>query len=506
MRGKTWAVAGSQAALFEGGNAMRIASTKSKASGARPCRFIARFFLSLLALLVLFLATSVPVPAETSRSLEAEIERLKIIVEVKQQKIEALERQLQALRAQLKARRDREIVAQIQSQVEKLRRLRAKRPVMMEPLTAENLDALLEREIYERFSQEQFRGYEKLLKHLGLIPEKMDLRRFLGALMAEQVAGLYDDQTKKLYVSDRFDLEDTITRAILAHEICHALQDQNFDLLSSPIHDNSNDDRAVAALSVIEGDAMMLLSEYMGENLSWRILLELPKFLMMDQSHYAAAPRFLSQSLVFPYMQGMRFITECQLEWRLFGPGARDRLLRDFPRSTEQILHPRKYLGPGRDEPTEISLDRLTSAGLVPRCDQYSNVVGESAIRMMLSEHLPAGQAEAAAAGWDGDRLVFGGSLEGEYAMAWLSVWDTRGDAVEFAEALARYFKAQRSDLAEPAEGAPARGVWLSDKRGWVAVADRGRTVACAHSRRREMCERIMGELLSLAAEIRIVP
>ncbi|KPL09378.1 hypothetical protein AMJ85_06740 [candidate division BRC1 bacterium SM23_51] len=471
----------------------------------------------------MILASVTAVRAQTSPSAQqAEIERLKIIIEIKQERIEALERELASYREVRKAGRDRKIAAEIQSEVERLRGLTAKRPVETAPLTPEVLERLLDEAISDRYTEEQFRGWETMLKHLGLVPAEMQLRQFLRTLYSEQLAGLYNDKTKKLYVSDKFDFNSTIGKIILAHEICHALQDQHFDLTSSPLYLKTNDDRALAALSVVEGDAMLVMGEYWRENPSWRLLLELPRLLMMDQQQIACAPDFLTHSLLFPYMQGMTFITDCAVARRDWGPSimqyvvkpgeiewedtwfrVRNYLLQNYPRSTEQIIHPEKYYGANPDEPTDIALDALTTDGLIPSENRYNNVAGEFGIRSLLGEGLPVREAETAAAGWDGDRLVSGGQLDGAYAIAWLSVWDSPRDAREFADALARFFKAQRPELVEQTAD-PADNVWLADKRGSIAIARDEIRVAFVQATDREHAERILETLLSV--EVQLVP
>jgi hypothetical protein len=456
-------------------------------------RLAARIRCAVLAAAITMVAAATG-RAQTTSSLQAEIERLRIVVEVKQDRIEALERELADFRRQTKTSRDRKIVADIAREVERLRELRAKRPIEATPLTPAVLDKLLEKEIGDRYSDEQFRGWELMLKHLGLIPEAMELRLFIRALYAEQIAGIYDDDTKKLYVSDKFDLENTMAKVILAHEICHALQDQNFNLTSSPLHLKDNDDREAAALSVVEGDATILMADYLRENASWRLLLELPGLMTMDQKVLASAPKYVNDSLVFPYLQGMTFVMHFMIEW---GPEARDRLLRNLPRSTEQILHPEKYAGSQKDEPTDIALDTVTSSSLFPAGNHYSNVAGEAGVRFALAERLPEEQAETAAEGWDGDRIVFGGRPDGDYALAWLSIWDSNNDAWEFEMALKRYFKAQRPELAEQAD--KGEGVtWLADKIGSIAIVRKGDRVACVHSNDDKRTAGLLDAVLSI--------
>ncbi|MBM3336017.1 hypothetical protein FJY63_15265, partial [Candidatus Sumerlaeota bacterium] len=316
----------------------------------------------LLVAMVLAAVGSLCAQTSTTAQLQAEIEVLRIQLDVKQQRLEALERELARLQAQPAGARERKMIDEITRDVGRIRGLRAKAPIEFSTLTPEVLNRLLDEEIKGERATE-FQGYTVLLKHLGVIPRDMELEKFLRALLTEQIAGAYDDKTKKLYISDKFDLNSSVAKIILAHEICHALQDQHFNLTSSPLHMENNDDRALAALAVIEGDAMLLLGEYAREKASWKTLLELPRLLMMDQSQMASAPPFLYRSLVFPYLTGQTFVMQSIYEGHT---GTRNRILREMPRSTEQVLHSDKYFGLALDEPTEIALDELTSGGLIP--------------------------------------------------------------------------------------------------------------------------------------------
>ncbi len=416
---------------------------------------------------------------------QAQLARWKADVEAKQTRIEVLEQQIAALRKQLVNERDRRIVLEIQRTVEELRGLRAKQPLEMSYLTDAILNRLIDREIRDR--GDAFRGWELFMKHVGLVPREMNVEGFLRALYSEQVAGLYDDETKKLYLSEKFDITKTFSRVFLAHEICHALQDQHFNLTSSPIRLKTNDDRALAAAAVAEGDGMMLMAQYMAEQRSLRMLLELPGLMRIDQKMLSSAPSFFSQTLLFPYLYGNEFMRKCMEKW---GSQGRNRPFRFFPASTEQILHPEKYIGPNEDRPTEIDLARALSRRLIPRTNRYENVGGEFGIRCLLADRLSQREAERAAAGWDGDALVFGGRLDGPYVLAWLSVWDSEKDAEEFAEALKRFFQKQRKALKASEETDSA--LWMSDKQGEIAIVRDGERVACVHADTRERAERVL--------------
>src|SRR5690348_8469447 len=69
---------------------------------------------------------------------------------------------------------------------------------------------------------------EIVLKKFGLLPRDFDLHSFLIRLLQEQVAGYYDVKTKSMYLLDWLSADSQ--KPVLAHELTHALQDQNFDL------------------------------------------------------------------------------------------------------------------------------------------------------------------------------------------------------------------------------------------------------------------------------------
>ena len=74
------------------------------------------------------------------------------------------------------------------------------------------------------------RGTEALYKQLGLLPQDASLEDLYIELLTSQVAGLYDDETKHMYVISSSDQAGPVERFIYSHEYTHALTDQAFDL------------------------------------------------------------------------------------------------------------------------------------------------------------------------------------------------------------------------------------------------------------------------------------
>ncbi len=116
---------------------------------------------------------------------------------------------------------------------------------------------------------------ELVLKKFGLLPKDFNLQTFLVGLLEEQVAGYYDSKTKTVNMLDW--VEPDLQRPVLAHELTHALQDQSFGLdkwlkkdsedldtkKNLTADDITKDENSEARQAVVEGQAMVVLLDYM---------------------------------------------------------------------------------------------------------------------------------------------------------------------------------------------------------------------------------------------------
>lgn len=268
---------------------------------------------------------------------------------------------------------------------------------------------------------------------LGLVPGDLDLRELLLQVYTEQVAGFYDPDSTALFVMD--DQPAEALRTVLVHELVHAVQDQAADLDSLTDRARGND-RQAAAQAAIEGHATLVMLEYLTEQMQGRPvdLAEIPDFgaqvrpaLQAMRSQYpalASAPRVIQESLLFPYLEGAGFV---QHLWRA-GEERPAPFGEWLPQSTEQVLDPTRFVPPGRDEPTEVTLE--VTGGEV----RYVNTLGAMETRVLLQEHLGL-EADPSVEGWDGDTyaLVDG---PGGTGLAWLTVWDDAASRDRFVRDL----------------------------------------------------------------------
>src|SRR5205814_1956313 len=103
-----------------------------------------------------------------------------------------------------------------------------KRDVKRRLVSREEVVSYLKKNMAEDKDVQRLRRTELVLKKFGLLPKDFDLQTFLVSLLEEQVAGYYDANTKTVNLLDWVLPE--LQRPVLAHELTHALQDQNFGL------------------------------------------------------------------------------------------------------------------------------------------------------------------------------------------------------------------------------------------------------------------------------------
>jgi len=317
-------------------------------------------------------------------------------------------------------------------QIEKATGLKFKTAPKVEVRTKAQVREFLLSKFDEQQPAQELAGEEAVYKTLGLIPQGLDLRKFLLDLYTEQIVGFYDPAKKVLYVVEGAPRE--IARITVAHELIHALQDQyiNLDSLQKATGDA---DRMLAAQAVIEGQATyeQMISMVGGEgNIAarlpggWDQVRQMIREARNEMPVFATAPILIQEALIFPYLSGAEFVRRFKEQRPNQSP------LSQLPISTEQVLETAAFFGPQPDLPTRVTLPAPSAGEKV-----YENNVGEFGIRIFVYEHgKDQSTALRAAAGWDGDRYVLVRTPGGN-GIAWVTVWDTAVDAAEFSGALA---------------------------------------------------------------------
>jgi hypothetical protein len=291
-----------------------------------------------------------------------------------------------------------------------------------------------------------------VLKKFGLIPRDFNLGEFMLALLREQVAGFYDAKTKSVYLLDWVEPDEQ--RPVLAHELTHALQDQNFGLdrldKRTSKHDPSGmeaDERLAALQAVVEGQAMIVSMDYLlaPQGSSVAKQPELVEAMQAGLSSntpgnavFDRAPVFLQQVLLFPYRYGALFERDV-----LVAKGKEAAFagtLKQPPHGTRQVMLPSTYLN-RQKVPLLSPVDFKKLAGGYPMWDV--SLMGEFDVSLLLQQYATPEIANDLSQMWRGgyywagktpaapkdDRALTPSGL----AVAYVSHWSSDIAALEFA-------------------------------------------------------------------------
>lgn len=359
---------------------------------------------------------------------------------------------------------------QVARQVESLRALAPRAVVPLSFLDEREMGALIRSLYVESGPQSRLLPYTAL----GILPS-VEISACTG-----RVTSLYVSEQGQLYISS-IQQDSPDDQALLAHAYVHALQDQHFDLGAVAARARTSD-AALAVEALSEGDATLLAAIYRYQDTAaadWEHLAGL--LVGTEQPGCAealAASAAWARLQYFPYREGRRFV---EALYRAGGWEALNRAYADLPRSTEQVLHPERYLGE-RDEPNAVFVPDLgailgSGANLLLR-----DTLGEFATGLYLAGALPEAIAWPAADGWEGDTLVVWERRDESRVLVWRTLWESTTEAAEFERALVALVP-QRYLPAWPKEPPPALiGRWWETGAGAMAVLRVGRTVVLAHA------------------------
>ena len=303
--------------------------------------------------------------------------------------------------------------------VEKERGLRFQRPVQVTSLADAPFEARLSESDAEDL--EEVRDAQFVLVAMGLLDEDVDLVDAVRRFSAGAVLGFYDTDTKELVV--RGAAPTPFVRAVLVHELTHALEDQHFGL----DRDDLGDEAYLGFSALAEGSAGRIEDRY-------RSSLGRSERREADREERTRAgaipgdvPDLVQVIVGFPYAYGGRLVQA------ILGAGGRARLDGAFgapPASSEHVLDPARYLR--GDDPRPVP---------APRADREAfddGEIGQLFLSLMLRAELDDDDADEAAEGWGGDHYV--AWKEGARTCVRMTfVMDTPGDTAQLSDALARW-------------------------------------------------------------------
>jgi hypothetical protein len=312
------------------------------------------------------------------------------------------------------------------------------------------------KEIADVLGTEDLKALSRLAVAGGMLPEGTDLASLAVSFTAATAGATYSPLDKQVLVVSE-DGRGFRDEGLLAHEYVHALQDQHFGLLKLITARPFSFDREEASFALIEGDAVSVERRIeQGESFSRKSPEEIAReederYALYRKGVGALFPPLLTETFIFRYRDGLRFVEAMRRAHPAVGV---DEIFRRPPATSEQVLHPEKYLA--NEQPREVTVDAEEFADEGWRLTA-TTPLGEVGVRGLLMAGVPVEEARRAAAGWGGDR-TFLFERDGHAPLfVWKTAWDTGRDAQEF-------FRAYNDLLATRALAAPADG---DAERAW---------------------------------------
>ncbi len=263
---------------------------------------------------------------------------------------------------------------------------------------------------------------EVVLKKFGFLPPAFDLKTFLISAAPKGIGAYYDDKTKMVNLLNWIDISEQLP--ILAHELTHALQDQNYDLMKwmhrTPEQqlrapkmrvDAEDEEEDVARRAVVEGQAEIVRYDYLLKPYE-RNLVDTPQVMdfLQDASTRTYddmvtvhnAPLLLKETGIFPYREGLNF------ELELLRTGGKQMAFAGAfarpPRDTHEVMEPQAYIA---NQKKVSNLMPDLTALLSDRYEAYdSGIIGQLDVRTMAKQFGREDDAFALAPNWQGGAYV----------------------------------------------------------------------------------------------------
>jgi len=325
---------------------------------------------------------------------------------------------------------------EVLANMSKLIDLPIKEPLKKSIRSKDQIRAFIEQQDKEDKDQAQKYADDKTMEAFGLIPKGFPIDSFMEDVLTDQIAGLYDPKAKEFYIADWIPVDEQ--KEVMAHELTHALEDQSFHIDPWIKAARPNDDGELARDSVSEGSAMAAMVDYDLEDMH-RSVRDLPDVSALIQASavgemdkdpkLSKAPIYIRDSLIFPYLAGVTFTQQ----FLKAHDGWQDLhlIFEHPPVSTQQIMHPEKYLADV--QPVAIKLPDWKAVAPADWKLLEENVMGEFGVEELLKQFLGEDAAKLTSPGWTGDRYaVFEDSKDKTLPIVFVLDMDSEEDAARF--------------------------------------------------------------------------
>jgi hypothetical protein len=405
--------------------------------------------------------------------------------------------------------------------------LPVKSTVKRQLITRAAVESFLKEKFDEDEGAKRLQRGEIVLKKFGLLDRDFQLKPFLLALLKEQIAAYYDSKNKTVNLLDWVSIDEQ--KPVLAHELTHALQDQHTDLdkwseqTPPDVSTNSaqdsdhlaKDEMDTAREAVVEGQATAVMMDYILKPLG-KSLVKDPEILDVVKQQMnnadsspvmARAPLLLSESLLFPYREGLSFEQDI---WMDQGQTAAFAGAMDHPpTSSWEIINPLEY--EKKHVPAVPLLPNIHP--LVDKLYKPYDIgqMGQLDVHILAEIFGGDNAARDLTPAWDGGLYWAGQRRSGVtaaepagtkslalfYLSAWKSAASARAFAQLYADDLGRKYSGLKTDQAAQRSTAPGveEQVYSTDE-GPVVITIRGKLVFVAESFDLELARKLTALIL----------
>ncbi len=387
-------------------------------------------------------------------------------------------------------------------------------------ITRESMEKYVDKRMKDDKDTQRLEQSRLVLEKFGLLPRGYDLHGEFLRLLGEQVAAYYDPKTKSVNLLDWVPPETQ--KPVLAHELTHALQDQKIGLEKWE-RAGAKDDRPLpdpqeyvveeaqsARQCVAEGQAMVVLLDYtlapMGKDVvSAPEIFDAMRAGMSDNRDspvFAAAPMFLSESLMMPYTWGTDFVRAVLT--RKGKEAAYRGMLENPPVDTRQVMQPETYLTNQVVAPLNIpDLDKL----IAPDYDRVDfGGMGEFDVYLLAKQYGGDDAPKTYYPHWRGGYYFAAhakAAPKDQIAMLYFSRWDSPESAHAFAKLYGDYVPKRYEKVkwlvtcpAEPVTTACSHTEAMTEQ-GKVVIEIRGNDLLILESYNERVIERARALLLN---------
>jgi len=332
-----------------------------------------------------------------------------------------------------------------------------KHEVKRKLITRESVQNYVEKRLQEDKDTQRLQRSQAILVKFGLLPPDFDLHSEFVRVLREQVAAYYDAKKKTVYMLDW--LPPDQQKPVLAHELTHALQDQQVGLEKwelaggredgNPLPDNQEEvvEEAQAARdAVTEGQAMIVFLDYSLAPLGIDVL-KAPEVVdamrsemgkAQDSPQFSASPIYLQESLLFPYTFGTDFVRSVLT--KKGKQAAYAGMLENPPIDTRQVMEPETYLRNEKVPPIPIpDLNQLIG----PDYERYDfGGMGEFDVYLLMKQYVPDDDAKKIYTHWRGGYYLAAhakNAPKNQIALLYFSRWDSPESAAGFAKVYEGY-------------------------------------------------------------------